>query len=595
MPLVLHSHSDTPLSSAEPHVPAEPQIRILFINAAQKDYARFCHMLTAISNSRYRLTWCSDINHAMEAMLSQLHDIILLDYSPSDGQRLLASATHQGCKAPIIVMTDQMDTELDHAAIKAGAADYLVKGQIDMHALERAIRYALDRKEGERKLTKLAHYDALSGIPNRVLFRDRLEGAIQRAERSNYAVALLFLDFDGFKKVNDSYGHAAGDLLIAIIARRLAACMRKTDSVARLGGDEFTVVLEDLHSIADIVNVARKILHTIARPFPIAGNQILLGCSIGIAQYPEAGRTVDTLLKNADMAMYQAKRVPGSAYRFYTEKMNAEAINQQHLEDELAVALQTSELVLYFQPRLDLHSLKIIGVESLLRWQHPERGLLEPKDFLAVASNSSLITQIDHWVIGESCRVLAALDGLGGAALKIAMNLSVKTLQDDSFLSQLQHTLAHADVDAGRLEFELNESALMAHVIQLSSSMRAVNELGPVFLLDDFGSGYLSLPQLQRLPIAAVKIDQSLVQNLQNSGADARTVKAMINIARNLELTVIAEGADSLEQVHFLQHNHCDQLQGYFFSPAVPYDALCELLHDRAVLTTSAPRSSASR
>ena len=541
-------------------------------------------MLAAISPSRYQLTWCSDLNYAMEAMLSQLHDIILLDYLPADGQRLLASATHQGCKAPIIVMTDRMDAELDQAAIKAGAADYLIKDQVDRRVLERAIRYALDRKAGERKLAQLAHYDALSGMPNRVLFRDRLEGAIQRAERGNHAVALLFLDFDGFKKVNDSYGHAVGDRLIAIIAQRLAACMRKTDSVARLGGDEFTVVLEDLHSIADIVNVVRKILHTIARPFPVAGNQILLGCSIGIAQYPEAGKSVDALLNNADMAMYQAKRVPGSAYRFYTEKMNTEAINQQLVEDELAVALQADELVLYFQPRLDLSSLKIIGLESLLRWQHPRRGLLQANDFLAVASNTNLITQIDYWVIRESCRVLAALNGLGGATLKIAMNLSVKTLQDDSFLTELQRLLEHTGVDATRLEFELNESAMMAQVTQLSASMRAVNKLGPAFLLDEFGSGYSSFPQLQRLPIAAVKIVQSLVQNLQNSDADARIMKAMITMAKNLELNVIAQGAEALEQVHFLQHNNCDQLQGYFFSAPLAYDALCELLQDKTVI-----------
>ncbi|MGI9295551.1 MAG: putative bifunctional diguanylate cyclase/phosphodiesterase, partial [Pseudomonadales bacterium] len=532
---------------------ADSQIRILLINDAQKEYARLCHILAAISTRRYQLTWCSDMGHAMEAMLSQLHDVILLDYSPDAGQRLLANAKHQGCKAPIIVMTDQMDIELDQAAIKAGAADYLIKGQIDTYVLERAIRYALDRKEGELKLAKLAHYDALSGVPNRVLFRDRLERAIQRAERGSHAVALLFLDFDGFKNVNDTYGHAAGDRLIAVIAQRLSACMRRTDSVARLGGDEFTVVLEDVHSIADVVNVAKKIVQTIARPFPIAGNQILLGCSIGIAQYPEAGKTVDTLLKNADMAMYQAKQVRGSAYRFYTDKMNAEAVNQQNIEDELGAALQANELQLYFQPRVDLRSLKIIGVESLLRWQHPTRGLLQPKDFLAIASNTSLITRLDYWVIHEACRVLRSLDELGGSTLKIAMNLSVKSLQDGNFLTELQRMIEHAGIDAGRLEFELNESALMVQVKQLSTSMRAVNKLGPVFLLDNFGSGYSSFPQLQRLPIAAVKIDQSLVQNLQNSDADARIVKAMINLARSLELTVIAEGADALEQVHFLQ------------------------------------------
>lgn len=563
---------------------ADPQIRILLINDSQKEYTRLSHILAAISARRYQLTWCSDKSHAMEAMLSQLHDVILLDYSPPAGQRLLTNARHQGCTAPIIVMTGQMDIELDQAAIKAGAADYLITGQIDTYALDRAIRYALDRKEGELKLAKLAHYDALSGVPNRVLFCDRLEQALQRAERGNHSVALLFLDFDGFKNINDTYGHAAGDRLIAIIAARLSACMRKTDSLARLGGDEFTVVLEDVHSIADIVNVTKKIVQTIGKPFPIAGNQILLGCSIGIALFPEDGKTVDTLLKNADMAMYQAKRVRGSAYRFYTDEMSAEVVNQQNIVDELRTALQANELQLYFQPRVDLSSRKVIAVEGLLRWQHPQRGLLQPEDFLTVADNTGLTIQLDHWVIREACQALAALDELSVSALKIAMHLSVKSLQDENFLSELRHIIAHSGIDARRLEFELNESALMAQVKQLSNTMLAVNKLGPVFLVDDFGTGYSSFPQLQRLPISAVKIDRSLVQSLQHSGADARIVEAMINLAKSLELTVIADGADALEQALFLQQNGCNQLQGYYFSPAVPFDALCELLNDKTVL-----------
>lgn len=562
-------------------VAAEAQIRVLLINEAPQEYARLRHILAAISTSRYQLTWCSQMNFAMEAMLSQLHDIILLDYAPNAGQRLLASARQQGCKAPIIVMTDQMDVELDQAAIKAGAADYLIKNQIDTFVLERAIRYAQDRKAGELKLARLAHYDTLSGVPNRVLFRDRLEQAIQRAERGQQAVALLFLDFDGFKYVNDTYGHAAGDRLIAIIAQRLSACMRKTDSVARMGGDEFTVLLEDVHSIADIINVAKKIVQTIAKPFPIEGSKIPLCCSIGIAQYPEAGNSVDTLLKNADMAMYQAKRVRGSAYRFYTDKMNAEAIKQQNIEDELNAALQAGELQLYFQPRVDLRSNKIVSVESLLRWQHPSRGLLQPGDFLAVANNTNLISRLDYWVIHESCRALRQLQGLGN--LQIAMNLSVKSLQDSKFPAELQRITGQAGVNASQLEFELNESALMDQVSRLRASMQAVKELGPAFLLDDFGSGYSSFPQLQRLPLAAVKIDQSLVQNLQTSDADASIVKAMISMAKSLGLTVIAEGADAEEQVHFLRHNGCDQLQGYYLSPAVPFQSLCELLQETAV------------
>jgi diguanylate cyclase (GGDEF)-like protein len=289
-------------------------VRILLVDDEYDEYVLMGQLLTAIAHTRYELTWCRDMEHALEAIQSELHDVILLDYQSNlaESQNLLTKAVSLGCTTPIIVMTDEMDRNLDKDAIKSGASDYLVKGQIDSQVLERALRYAIDRKEAEQKLARLAHYDALSNVPNRILFRDRLQRAIERARRGHQNVALLFLDLDGFKQVNDTFGHDAGDELIKTVASRLTACVRKSDSVARIGGDEFTLILEEIEGTADIVNVAKKVIDIVSRPVAIGGQQIFVGCSIGIAAYPEGGEDVDTLLKHADMAMYQAKSLRGS-------------------------------------------------------------------------------------------------------------------------------------------------------------------------------------------------------------------------------------------------------------------------------------------
>ena len=562
--------------------------RVLLVSEYKRDHLRITHILGAISARQYELTWCADLSHALEAMLSQIHDVVLLDYAPEsapdEGRRLLHAANQHGCTEPVIVLTDSLDPQVDQEIIRAGAADYLTKTQLDTRVLERAIRYALDRKEAELKLARLAHYDALSGVPNRVLFKDRLERAIQRAERGHQGVALLFLDFDGFKAVNDTYGHDAGDRLIELIGERLSACMRKTDSVARLGGDEFTVVLEDVNSRADIINVAKKIIRTVAKPFPIMGNQIVAGCSIGIAPYPEAGTDFDTLLKHADTAMYQAKDIQGSAYKFYSDQMGADTEDHGKLEDELKAASRNSEWQLHFQPRVNLASRKIDGVECLLRWQHPQRGLLKPESFLQMARDTGQILQIGYWVLHEACQVLRKLDDLGYPAMNVAVNVSAAQLQDPSFASTLSQIIEQSGIQATRLELEVAEPELMEQTEEKLQCMLTVHKIGPSFTLDDFGTGFSSFPKLQRLPISAVKIDHSLVQKILESDADQRVVKAMINMARSLELNVIAEGAEQIEQVRFLKQQQCQSMQGHYFSEAVPFDALCQLLNAKVLL-----------
>ncbi len=417
----------------------KPLIRTLLINANGDQYLQMARMLDAVAVTDYEMTWCADYSYALEAMLAPIHDIILLDYedAPEVCEELLRSACANGCTTPILCLTAQVNPELDRAAIKAGAADYLVKDQLDSASIERTIRYAIDRKRAETELARLAHYDSLTGIPNRLLFNDRLDRALQRAERGDSPFALLYVDLDGFKAVNDNHGHDVGDKLVQGIAERLSQCIRRTDSVARIGGDEFTVLLEKVNSTNDTIVIAQKIIDVITEPFDINGQQLRVGSSIGIAVYPEAGRDATTLIKHADMAMYEAKAMPGSNYRFFTDKMNTEAVDQSRLDLELRSAINNDELVLLFQPRVSLRTGKIVGVEALLRWLHPERGMLMPGDFISAARHSGLIVPMGYWAMNRLCSYIVQMNEKGIAPLRISMNVSQEQFVAPSWNSSL--------------------------------------------------------------------------------------------------------------------------------------------------------------
>jgi diguanylate cyclase len=555
-------------------------VRVLLIDQDRGEYTLIGELLSSLGHGAYELTWCRQPEHALDAMLSDLHDVVLLDYQDniSGGQAILAKAVQLGCRIPIIVMTAEMDRNVDREAIRSGASDYLLKGRIDSQVLERTIRYAIDRKEAELKLARLAHYDPLTNVPNRILFRDRLQRAVERARRGQQTVALFFIDLDGFKQINDTLGHEAGDVLIRTVAERLSGCMRKSDSVARIGGDEFTVILEDIDTTADIVNVARKVIEVVSRPVSFDGQQLFVGCSIGIAVYPEGGEDGETLLKNADMAMYQAKGLRGSAYRFYTEKMNVEAMNQMYLEADLRRALRRSEFELYYQPRIALDGEHVAGVEALLRWNHPVRGVILPSEFIPLAEEVGLIVPLGYWVIYQACRDLCELDARGVAPIHVAVNLSFKQFLDEKFAQTVRNIIESSGVDASRLEFELTETTIMSNVDDTERCMQSIRELGPTFSLDDFGTGFSSFAHIQRLPIGALKIDRSFVKNVALVQDDATIVKAMISLAHNLGLKVIAEGAETHEQVCFLRDHDCDQVQGYYFSSAVRFHQIPALV-----------------
>jgi diguanylate cyclase (GGDEF)-like protein len=557
---------------------ADKPIRVLLIDRDAAEYRLIGQLLSAIAHTHYELTWCRQPELALEAIASGLHDVVLLDFeddAPS-ALALLEKAVQQNVARPIIVMTTEMDQNVDREAIRAGASDYLLKGHIDSQLLERAIRYAIERKAAEAKLARLAHYDPLTNVPNRILFRDRLSRAVERARRGHGTVALFFIDLDGFKQINDTLGHDAGDELIRTVAQRLGACMRKSDSVARIGGDEFTLILEDVTTTGDIVNIARKVIEVITRPVPCGTQQLFVGASIGIAVYPEGGEDVDSLLKHADMAMYQAKGLRGSAYRFYTEKMNVEATNQMYLEADLRRGLRRGEFELYYQPRIALESGRIAGVEALLRWNHPARGVVPPSEFIPLAEEVGLIVPIGYWAIHRACEDILAMDARGLDPIHVAVNLSFRQFADEMFEQTVRNIITGSGADPQRLEFELTETAIMANVEETERCMQAIRALGPRFSLDDFGTGFSSFAHIQRLPIGALKIDRSFVANVPGARDDATIVRAMISLAHNLGLEVIAEGAETREQVAFLRENGCDQVQGFYFARPMPFAVLLE-------------------
>jgi diguanylate cyclase len=546
----------------------DEKIKILFIDREQGEYLLVAEILSHIRHVQYELIWCNQLESALGKILSHEYDVALLDYywGDSNARDLLNAAKVQACATPIVVMTDEMETEVDREAIRAGAADYLIKGQIDHLLLERSLRYAIERKQTEQHLSRLAHYDPLTDIPNRILFRDRLEHAIHLAERDNINFALMFIDLNGFKQINDNFGHDAGDIIIRICAERLSDCLRRSDSVARMGGDEFTLLLPQIESNTDVAHIAEKVIQAIGQPADINGHEVVVGCSVGIAIYPEGGRDADSLLKHADMAMYKAKQVNGSSYRFFTELMNKDVKRQLRLEADLRLALRRQQFVLHYVPRVDVTSGKVIAFEALLRWNKPGVGLLNAADFIGTAEETGIINSIGYWVVRQACRDLKVLQEIWDNTLMMAINLSVRQFKDDNLVQEVANIFSDNDIQPGDIEFELTETAFADNIELVSLCMRPLSFFGINFSLDGFGSGNTSFLHLQRLPISAVKIDLDFVQELHRSHTDKRLVSAMIMLAHNLGKLVIAEGVQTLEQKNWLKSLNCDQMQGPFFS-----------------------------
>jgi diguanylate cyclase (GGDEF)-like protein/PAS domain S-box-containing protein len=420
-----------------------------------------------------------------------------------------------------------------------------------------------------QQMTHLAEHDALTGLPNRLLLNDRVGQSVKLAQRNMCQVALLFLDLDGFKHINDSLGHAIGDKLLQSIATRLTDCLRAPDTISRLGGDEFVVLLPEVRQPEDAAITARRLLRTLADGHYIAGHDLHVTTSIGVSVYPDDGLDAETFIKNADTAMYQAKENGHHSFQFFRPAMNVRAVERQSIEEHLRRSLERQEFTLHYQPKINLVTAAITGVEALIRWTHPTRGSVPPVQFIPVAEDCGLILPIGAWVLREACAQARAWMDAGMPVITMAVNVSALQFQNEKFLEELFAILDDTGLDPRYLELELTESALMKHAELTASVLSTLRGMGVQVAVDDFGTGYSSLSYLRKFPLDALKIDQSFVRQITTIPGETDIVRAIINMGRSLNLRVIAEGVETQDQLDFLKIHQCDEAQGYFFSPPI--------------------------
>ena len=440
-----------------------------------------------------------------------------------------------------------------------------------------------ERKASERQIEHMAHHDALTGLANRHVSKLRLAAAIAQARRSGEKVGVLFVDLDRFKHVNDALGHHVGDALLQSVSARLLQLVREGDTVSRLGGDEFVVILNgigDAAAIADLLDA--RLIPAMREPHEVEGSELYVSCSVGVAIYPDHGTDMDTLMRHADAAMYQAKSGGRDHARMFTPQMEEQQLQQLHLETDLRHAIERHELVLYYQPRIDARSGRLNGVESLIRWQHPQRGLIAPDSFIPAAEESGLIVPIGAWVIREACRQHVAWREAGAGDIGVSVNLSAIQLKHGGLVATLREVLRDFPIAPGLVEFELTESILMENVDDTIATLRAIKALGFALSIDDFGTGYSSLNYLCRFPLDKLKIDMSFVQNIHKSPQNLAVTKAIIGLGHTLGLSVTAEGVESAADAEVLRHAGCDELQGYYFARPMPQAQLATWLAQTA-------------
>jgi diguanylate cyclase (GGDEF)-like protein len=460
----------------------------------------------------------------------------------------------------------------EHISMLQQANARLIVSSIEAQKLAEQVQTAKDQ------LDHMAHHDVLTDLPNRILLHDRLKQAIELARRQGRQLAVLFMDLDQFKHINDSLGHAVGDQLLRSVARRLTGCVRHSDTISRQGGDEFVLLLPNIEHAEDAALAAQKMLAAITLPHRIDQHDLHSSVSIGISIYPDDGQDAETLIKNADTAMYHAKESGRDTYKFFEQSLNVRAVQRQSIEASLRRALEGQEFVLYYQPKINLHSGKIVGVEALIRWQHPKRGLLLPAQFVPIAEDCGLILPIGRWVLREACRQARAWRQAGLPPITVAVNTSAIEFRARDFLENIRAALEETHLEPHYLELELTESILMRDAGSTDVMLHALADLGVKLAIDDFGTGYSSLSYLNKFPIDTLKIDRTFVHQITSNPDDAAIVSAVISLGKSLKLRVIAEGVETPEQYAFLLTQHCDEGQGYYFGRPVPAGEFAGLL-----------------
>ena len=539
----------------------------------------------AVVQSREKLASArEDSVHLREGIADQREDAAFLRESAAqvrEGEAHLREGVATSRESEVRAAETTRAASDDQLEMLQQANAHLVIASIEAHKLTEQIELA------KVQMDHLAYHDVLTDLPNRMLLQDRLEQAIEVAQRQDRPLALMYMDLDRFKHINDSLGHTVGDQLLQSVARRLMECVRQSDTVSRQGGDEFVLLLPLIEHAEDAALAAQKMLAALTQSHHVAGHDLHISVSIGISIYPDDGRDAQTLIKCADTAMYYAKESGRNNYKFFEPEMNARAVQRQIIEASLRRALEAQEFVLFYQPKINLESGTIVGVEALIRWQHPERGLLSPAEFVSIAEDCGLILPIGRWVLREACRQGQAWRLEGLPPITVAVNTSALEFRAKDFLANLRSTLAETGLEPRYLELELTESVLMRDAESADSVLHALAEMGVKLAIDDFGTGYSSLSYLRRFPIDALKIDQSFVKHMSGNPDDATIVSAVISMGKSLKQRVIAEGVETPEQYGFLRAQLCDEGQGFYFGRPVPAKSLATMLQAGLSLNTS--------
>ena len=538
----------------------------MLIDDERQQFLLIGYLLSEANYDDYRLIWCQDLNDGLHQIEHCLCDVVLLDYHWGlTGKDFISRAHLANSRIPIIVMTDGMERDVDRKAISEGASDYLIKDHVNPQVLERTIRYSIERKKIEQHLDHLAHYDHLTDLPNRILFLDRLNQAISLGHRSNDPFTLMYLDLNGFKAVNDNYGHEMGDKLLQSFSSRLQACVRRSDTVARIGGDEFTVLLNNIGSTAKIISLAQKLIENIQVPFHIAGLELSIGCSIGIAVFPDAGTDADILQRHADIAMYQAKQSGTSSYRFFTYQNRQENTALETLSpNELKVLIDDNKIDLGFTPRIDIHKNTICAVEV--------SPMYVDKDMIASVCNNETKRLLIEWSIEKAFEIASSI--YTGNTLTLAFNIDVEQLQSSHFSLFINRLTKKYQVDIENIEFCLLEGDDRGKKFLMDESIANFSNLGACFALSKFGENTLSLLSMHRYNIPVLHIDPSLLNLALKNNNDADLISTLVLLAHRLHRRVVACNIDCLETLDQVKSLGFDEYKGELLGSCLPFDSL---------------------
>ncbi len=550
-------------------------LRLMLMSRQGADTHHLQTLVDAAGPSRFHVDWVHGLAQAAQiardAGESEYDAVILhLDRAKDHHPEAIRAVSELFADIPLVICGTSDDEDAAVQTLTFGAQDYVVMENADANTLIRSIRFAIERKRMERQLQSLVHYDSLTRLPNRQLLLDRLTQAIAQATRQESLVGLLLLDLDRFKLVNDTLGHEFGDKLLADVALRVNDCIRDSDTLARLGGDEFVVVLNGINGAQDAAKVARKIIDRLSKPVVIEGHEVFVTTSIGISLFPNDGMDKNALITNADVAMYRAKEEGRNHFQFYTVGMNATTVEQLNLENDLRRAIERDELLLHYQPQISLPDRRIVGVEALVRWQHPELGLVPPARFIPIAEETGLIVPIGQWVLQTACAQAKEWLDSGLPSVVVSVNMSSRQFHQEDMLRTVTDALEESGLSADQLSLEITESSLMQNPEDAVVTLCLLHNMGVGIAIDDFGTGYSSLGHLKRFPLQALKIDRSFIDDVTENPEDAAIVRAILAMAHSLNLKVVAEGVEREKQLEFLQDAGCEEIQGFLISKPVP-------------------------